>query len=277
MRKKITLLVGPTASGKSAAALKLALRTDGQIVNADAIQAYRDLRILSARPTDAELAQAPHFLYGYADAHYLNNLAAWLERALPVLQEQKNPIVVGGTGLYIKALTDGVHAVPDVDPAVRRQVREMPLDEVRARVRDCGAADTQRLRRALEVQLSTGRPLSFFQNQPPKKVIEADFETLCIIPQRELLYKRCASRFLKMVEAGAVDEVRRLLELRPTGGVLQAIGVPEIRSYLAGEITEQEMCARAILATRHYAKRQLTWFRHQIKEAVVVSSPDELM
>lgn len=269
--KKIFVIIGPTASGKSGLALKLA--KNGCVVNADSMQIYRDLTILSARPTAEEMQGIPHLLYGYADVHHQGTVRDWLDRVVPVLAAEENPVLVGGTGLYISALINGINQIPDIPDEVRRQVRGMDLDTVREQVRDCPYTDPQRMRRALEVQLTTGKSLAYFQSLPKERLFEADFRVIFINPPREKLYQNCAKRFDQMMAAGAVDEVRHLMTLNPTGGVLKAIGVPEIRAYLDGKINEAEMKKQVVLATRHYAKRQITWFRHQIKSDLVLTDP----
>ena len=263
--KKITVIFGPTASGKSGLALKIAEQTKGCIVNADAIQTYQDLSLISARPQPEETQLVPHHLYGYLDAWTQGTVQDWLERVVPVLKEEKNPVLVGGTGLYLSSLINGINEIPTVDASVRQQVRNMPIEEVKAKVKDCPFTDPQRLRRSLEVQLSTGKSIHYFQNQPKKMVMQADFTTIFLNPPREKLYQNCDLRFHQMIEQGGIEEVKSLMDKKPTGGVLKAIGVPEIILYLQGNISKEDMYRQAILSTRHYAKRQITWFRHQLK------------
>ncbi|MBQ9089719.1 MAG: tRNA (adenosine(37)-N6)-dimethylallyltransferase MiaA [Alphaproteobacteria bacterium] len=273
--RKIYIVVGPTASGKSALSLQMADTLNGTVVNADSMQIYQDLQILSARPTQADMAGIDHKLYGYVDAYTVNNVQDWVNQAVSVIQETKNPVLVGGTGMYIQALVHGLAVIPDVDLTVRQQVRNMPIEEVKSRVIDCQAVDSQRLRRALEVQLSTGKPLSYFQKQPPRKWIEADFHILFVNPVREVLYQRCNNRFVQMVQTGALDEVQHLLDIKATGGVTKAIGVPEITAYLQQQISYEEMIQKAQTATRHYAKRQITWFRHQLTGVEEINHPEK--
>ncbi len=273
--RKIYIVVGPTASGKSALSLQIADTLNGTVVNADSMQIYQDLQILSARPTQADMAGIDHKLYGYVDAYTVNNVQDWVNQAVSVIQETKNPVLVGGTGMYIQALVHGLAVIPDVDLTVRQQVRNMPIEEVKSRVIDCQAVDSQRLRRALEVQLSTGKPLSYFQKQPPRKWIEADFHILFVNPVREVLYQRCNNRFVQMVQTGALDEVQHLLDIKATGGVTKAIGVPEITAYLQQQISYEEMIQKAQTATRHYAKRQITWFRHQLTGVEEINHPEK--
>lgn len=267
--------MGPTASGKSGLALRLAKEKKGTVINADSMQIYKDLNLISARPTEAETEGIPHLLYGYLDAWTQGTVQDWLERVVPVLKEAENPILVGGTGLYFSSLINGINEIPEIDEDVRKQVRQMPITEVKQKVKECPFTDPQRLRRALEVQLSTGKTLIYFQSLPKKKVYDADFKTIFLNPPRELLYRNCDIRFRQMIEQGGIEEVRHLMNLKPTGGILKAIGVPEIISYLQGNITKEEMIEQAILSTRHYAKRQITWFKHQIRADITCVNPKE--
>ncbi len=272
MKQPVFVIVGPTASGKSGLAVSIAEQIGGCVVNADATQVYRDLKIVSAAPDEADRARVPHLLYGYVDAWTQNTVQDWVTDVVPVLTERENPVLVGGTGLYVGALVTGMHAIPDVDPAVRAAVRAMPIEDVQKQVKKCRFTDPQRLQRALEVQLSTGKPLEWFYEQPKVRPIDADFKIIFLNPPRDVLYQRCEQRFYQMIEQGGIEEVKALMRLNPTGGVLKAIGVPEIRSYLDGQMTKEEMIQAAILATRHYAKRQVTWFRHQLAADVVLES-----
>ncbi len=276
--QKIYVIAGPTASGKSELALRLAEKAGGCIFNADSMQIYRDLKILSARPSDAEMRGIEHLLYGYADAFYENNVQDWLQRAVDALKNcDKTPIFTGGTGMYLNALMQGLSPIPDVDEGVRALVRAMPIEEVKARVQDCSATDPQRLRRALEVQLSTGKPLAYFQQLPKRKLVEADFKVFFVHPPRAELYAQCNNRLIQMLQNGAIEEVRRLMDMGATGGVMKAIGVPEICAYLRKELTYDEMVTAIQLSTRHYAKRQCTWFRHQLLGAEEIVHPQNFV
>ena len=274
--KKIYVIAGPTASGKSGLAVKLAKFLSGSVINSDSMQIYKDLSIVSARPTITEMGGVPHLLYGYLDAWTQGTVQDWLEKVIPALKETENPVLVGGTGLYLSSLINGINEIPPVNEKIRKQVRQMDIERVRESVRDSPFTDPQRLRRALEVQLSTGKTLSYFQSLPQKKLYQADFKVIFINPDRNLLYQNCEKRFYQMIEEGGIKEVQNLLKLNPTGGVLKAIGVPEIISYLQGDITKDQMIKKAILSTRHYAKRQITWFKHQLKSDIILSRPDEL-
>ena len=274
--KKIYVIVGPTASGKSGLAVKLAEFLSGSVVNADSMQIYKDLSVISARPTPDEMRGIPHLLYGYLDAWTQGTVQDWLNKVIPVLKGTKNPVLVGGTGLYLSSLINGINEIPTIREDVRKQVRQMDIQEVRHLVRDTPFTDPQRLRRALEVQLSTGKSLQYFQSLPKKKLYHADFKVIFINPPRQSLYQNCEKRFHQMIEEGGIEEVQNLLKLNPTGGVLKAIGVPEIISFLQNDITKDQMIQQAILSTRHYAKRQITWFKHQIASDVLLSDPNEL-
>lgn len=272
MRKqKIFVIGGPTASGKSSLAIRLAKEIDGCVVNADSVQVYQDLQILSARPNSEEMQGIPHYLFGYVDAWTTPSLADWLNKIGEAISDLENPIVVGGTGLYLDALMEGVSPIPDVDLDVREKVRKMDLKEVQSLVKDPTFKDPQRLRRALEVQLTTGKTLDYFYQLPKKKIVDADFHLIHVLPPREKVYALCEERFIKMLDLGAFEEVRHLNEIHATGGVLKAIGVPEIQAYLAGRLTEAEMIQQSVIATRQYAKRQMTWFRHHGVPRHVVS------
>lgn len=268
--KKIRILAGATASGKTKRAIEWAKEVGGCVVNADSVQIYEDIPLLTARPLEEEQQGVPHHLYGILDCNQTCSVGTWLEMVVPVLLAEKNPLVVGGTGMYLKALIEGICEIPEVDSVVRSQVREMSLEEVRARVRECSAIDSQRLRRALEVQISSGKSLAWFQSQPKKRFIEADFEVVWICPPREEVYRRCNARFDQMIEHGAIKEVKALSQKNPTGGVTQAIGYREIVRFLSNEISETEMRDLAQINTRHYAKRQTTWFKHQLKADKIV-------
>lgn len=265
--KKMYAIMGPTASGKSDFAIELAEMLGGEIINADSLQVYEDVPLLTARPTSKDMQRVPHHLYGFLDAFSKCNMAFWLEKVKEVLDSVAVPIFVGGTGLYFKALLDGFHDIPDIPPEVRTAVRQMPPEEIKSRLGKDAPADPQRMMRALEVLEATGKPLSYWHTQPIVKPIEGDFETILISPPKEVLYERCNQRFQKMINLGALAEVTHLLEKNPdrTGGVFQAIGVSELSDFLEEKKTLEEAIQKAAQATRNYAKRQGTWFRHQIK------------
>jgi len=274
----VALIAGPTASGKSELGLRLAEATDGAIINADSAQIYRDLPILSAAPSSADLARAEHRLYGIRDGAEPCSAADWAALAKAEIanlhEESRLPILVGGTGLYLRTLLDGIAPVPSIDPAVRAEVRAasvaenlaalVPLDPVAAATLNPG--DTTRIARALEVVKSTGRPLADWQKQLEGGIGDRiELRPLILLPPRPWLSERCDHRFAAMVEAGAIVEVERLLErkLDPQLPVMRAIGVREITAFLDGELTKAQAIDAGQQATRRYAKRQYTWFSHQ--------------
>jgi tRNA dimethylallyltransferase len=274
----LALIAGPTASGKSALALALAQQIGGVIVNADSAQIYRDLRVLSAAPTDEELRQAEHRLYGVRDGALPCSAAEWAEMARREISAihagGRTPILVGGTGLYLRTLLDGIAPVPAIGPDVRQRVRDTPVEENRAKLEQLDPAaaaklkpgDTARINRALEVMLSTGRTLAEWQQQRQGGIADAvDLRPLILLPPRKWLYARCDERFAHMIDQGAVAEVEALLarNLNPNLPVMRAIGVTEIGAYLRGERSLDEAVAAGRQATRRYAKRQYTWFAHQ--------------
>lgn len=274
----VALIAGPTASGKSGLALRLAELTGGAIINADSAQVYRDLPILSAAPGAGEKARAEHLLYGVLDGTRPCSAADWAELARQEISrlhaDGRLPILVGGTGLYLRTLIEGIAPVPGIDPEVRSKVRAAsvaenlaalaPIDPVAAATLNPG--DTTRIARALEVAWSTGRTLGEWQEERTGGIgEEIDLQPLLLLPPRPWLYERCDLRFEKMVEEGAVEEVKRLLErgLDPDMPVMRAIGVAELGSYLRGTWTLEEAVAAGQQSTRRYAKRQYTWFSNQ--------------
>jgi tRNA dimethylallyltransferase len=274
----LALIAGPTASGKSGLALALAERTGGVIVNADSAQVYRDLPVLSAAPTPEERNRAEHRLYRFLDGSEACSAADWAARARAEISDIHSsgrlPILVGGTGLYIGTLLDGIAPVPPIDPAVREQVREATVEANRAKLAELDPeaasrlkpGDKARIARALEVVLSTGKPLAYWQQQRGGGIgNDVELRPLILLPPRDWLYARCDERFARMVEEGAIDEVKALLarKLNPILPVMRGIGVREIGAYLSGEITREDAVAAGQQATRRYAKRQYTWFAHQ--------------
>jgi tRNA dimethylallyltransferase len=274
----VVVIAGPTASGKSGLALALAQQINGVIVNADSAQIYRDLRVLSAAPSDEELRAAEHRLYGVRNGAVPCSAADWAEMARTEINSihasGRTPILVGGTGLYLRTLLEGIAPVPAIDPEVRAEVRGASVEENRVRLEThdpaaaarLNPADTTRISRALEVVLSTGRTLADWQTQREGGIVdEVDLRPMILLPPRKWLYARCDDRFAQMVECGAVTEVEALLarKLEPDLPVMRAIGVPEISAYLRDELTLDDAVAAGRQATRRYAKRQATWFAHQ--------------
>ncbi|MEG3174975.1 tRNA (adenosine(37)-N6)-dimethylallyltransferase MiaA [Sphingomonas sp. RB3P16] len=276
---QVALIAGPTASGKSALAITIAQRHDGIVINADSAQVYRDLRILTARPTDAEMAQVPHALFGHVDGADSYSAARWAAEARAAIDRAhvagKLPVLVGGTGLYLRTLLDGIAPVPEIDPAVRAEVRALPvaaahrtlatLDPVAAA--RLAPADTTRVARALEVVRSTGTPLAVWQAQRSGGIGDrVALAAMVLLPDRDWLMARCDARAAAMIAGGAVEEVAELLkrtDIATDASIRRAIGVAELSALFTGETSMNQALERIILATRQYAKRQYTWFRNQ--------------
>jgi tRNA dimethylallyltransferase len=284
MEPRIWLIAGPTASGKSALALRLAEATGGEIVNADSMQLYAGLRVITAGPSPEEQARAPHHLFGTVDPADGWSVGRWLRAASQVLEglraRGRPAVVVGGTGLYFRALTKGLAEVPE-PPAEARAAAAADYDRLgeaafRARLaeRDPAAAariapgDRQRLCRAWEVVAATGRSLTDWQETGRPTLKAGDFSAVALEPPREALYARCDARLAAMVQAGAVEEVRALLarDLGPELPAMKAVGVREFAGFLRGETTLEAALARAQMETRRYAKRQTTWMRGQMAD-----------
>jgi len=276
---RVALIAGPTASGKSALALAIAERHRGTIVNADSAQVYRDLRIVTARPDAAEEARAPHRLFGHVDAADTGyNAARWAAEAKAAIAEAvaagRLPILVGGTGLYLRTLLDGIAPVPAIDPAIRAEVRALPVADAHRALAaaDPSAAarlhpaDTTRVARALEVVRATGRPLAEWQRAKAGGIAASiDLRALVLLPDRGWLNARIDARFAAMVAAGR-DEVAALLtrNVPADAPILRAIGMPEMAALVRGACDADATIAAGALATRRYAKRQYTWLRHQV-------------
>ncbi|WP_440641904.1 tRNA (adenosine(37)-N6)-dimethylallyltransferase MiaA [Bradyrhizobium sp. PUT101] len=282
---KAVLIAGPTASGKSALALELALATGGIVINADSMQVYRDLRIITARPTAADEALVPHRLYGHVDAAVNFSAGAWVSDAAKALDEARAqgrlPIFIGGTGLYFKALTAGLSVVPPIPAEVREDVRARlernGVEALHAELvrRDLAAAerlnlrDRTRIARALEVIEATGRSLLDWHREGQPPLLPKDsFRAVFLAPERDDLYARIDARFDAMLGAGALREVERLAarHLDPLLPAMKAHGVPALIRHLRGELSLEEAASIGRADTRHYAKRQFTWFRHQLPE-----------
>jgi tRNA dimethylallyltransferase len=282
---RAVLIAGPTASGKSALAMSLAEKIGGTVVNADSMQVYRDLHVITARPMPTEEARVPHRLYGHVDAAENYSTGQWLRDIAAVLDETKRqgrvPILVGGTGLYFKALTSGLAAVPLIPADIRAQVRGRLLNEGVGSLyaellrRDPAAAhrlmpnDRSRICRALEVLLATGRSLSdWHRDGMPALIDSAGAAKVFVTCERAELVRRIETRFAAMLAAGALDEVRALAarKLEPLLPAMKAHGVPWLIRHLNGEISLDDAATGAVMDTRRYAKRQLTWFRNQMKD-----------
>ncbi|NEI99108.1 tRNA (adenosine(37)-N6)-dimethylallyltransferase MiaA [Rhizobium ruizarguesonis] len=279
------LITGPTASGKSALAVELARRHDGAVVNADSMQVYDTLQVLTARPSEEEMQGVPHHLYGHVPAGAAYSTGAWLRDVaalLPALMAAgRLPVFVGGTGLYFKALTGGLSDMPEIPEALREELRTRLLqdgpDGLHAELAEADPAmaaslnrqDGQRIVRALEVMKATGRSIADFQGRSGPEVIDAtQARKIVVLPDRAVLHQRINGRFEKMLQQGAEEEVRALLALGlpAEAPVMKAIGVSQITAMVRGEMTRVEVLEKGAAATRQYAKRQMTWFRNQMDD-----------
>ena len=284
--------MGPTASGKSALALELAKRLGGEVVNADSMQVYRDFRVLTARPSVEEEARAPHHLYGHVDAAELYSVGRWLTDALAAIEairaRGRIPILVGGTGLYFKALTEGLADMPPVDPAIRARLRQRlemegasALHAVLARVDAEAAArlkpnDAPRILRALEVSEMTGAGIAVLHAATKPALARADWAGLALTPDRAALYAAIDTRFEAMLAAGAQSEVRAFAAraLDPAMPAMKAHGAPALMAHERGELTRAQAAEIAKRDTRRYAKRQFTWIANQMPDWPRVAAPD---
>jgi tRNA dimethylallyltransferase len=282
-KPKLALIAGPTASGKSDLAVRFAQRLEqaGQraaVINADSAQVYADLRVLSARPSEGEMGGIEHRLFGAWDGAVPCSAADWSEaakREIAALHEvDAVPILVGGTGLYLRTLLEGIAPVPDIEPAIRREVRALSQSEARAALEHedpeaatrLAPADNARTTRALEVVRSSGRTLAEWQAEKSGGIGESvALHPLILLPDRQWLFERCDRRFEAMLGHGAAEEVTALLarKLDPTLPIMRAIGVREVAAWLQDELSRDEALIAGQTATRQYAKRQFTWFRHQ--------------
>ncbi|PKP82928.1 MAG: tRNA (adenosine(37)-N6)-dimethylallyltransferase MiaA [Alphaproteobacteria bacterium HGW-Alphaproteobacteria-18] len=287
------LIHGPTASGKSALAIELARKLGGEVINADSMQVYSDLQVISARPTEEEMAGVPHHLFGYVDAATRYSTGEWLEAARRVLgrlqRQNKHAVIVGGTGLYLLALTQGLSDIPPVPDDIRAEVKAISEAEgaegLRARLAPhdpdlaerLGTGDRQRLARAYEVWLATGRPLSDFQNERQPPVLkEGEWVGFALTPPRAALYKKIDRRFEGMLMQGAVTEAQALVarNLNPELPAMKALGMPSIAAFVRGEISAEEAAESAKRESRRYAKRQFTWIGRQFPFWPRIPSPE---
>ena len=276
--KSVLLIAGPTASGKSALAIAQAQALGGVIINADSMQVYKELRLITARPSMEDELLVPHRLFGHVSGADDYSTAAWLAHAHSEIEacwaNDQLPIICGGTGLYFMALEKGLAKLPPIDPEIRDKWRNFEGDlhkELEQRHLESAAqlnpADRQRLTRSLEVLESTGKPLIDWQKQDHQKSIldDAKVERIFMIAPREELYARAERRFDQMLELGALQEIRALPLLHPSQQLMKAIGVRELLAHLKGELTLEDAKTKAKTATRHYIKRQMTWFKGQMK------------
>lgn len=273
--------------------IRLAQRLNGEIVNADSMQVYKDVPTLTARPDDSEKQGIPHHLFGFLDAGEKYSVVRWLEQASltadKILERGGVPVVTGGTGMYLDAFMNGINEVPEVPLSVRTEVnerfeklgKEAFLNEYLTLDPSFRFVDKQRLCRAAEVLKATGKTLREWQKAPKQKAYDADFYTILILPPRPLLYERCDKRFDLMMKRDVFSEVKALFDKKPPfdAGVLKAVGVRELKAVSDNEISLEEAVENAKRATRRYAKRQITWFSHRFiaKKVVFNENFDEIL
>lgn len=278
----IILIAGPTASGKTSASIKLAQANDAVIINTDSMQVYEDLRIVSARPSEEEIAQAPHHLFGHRSGAEAYSVAHWLNDVRPLFREftsdNRKMIFVGGTGQYFNALLDGISPMPDIKPEIRNKIRSMvdvPSEELHTMLDEKAAnelrpSDRQRITRALEVYQSSGKSIIDWQTEKGEPIIPdgMSVKKFLVMPPRANIHERINMRFDMMVEEGALGEIKALIQkdLDPSLPIMKAIGVPQLTAHLAGDMTLNEAIEKAKAATRQYAKRQSTWFNNSFDD-----------
>jgi tRNA dimethylallyltransferase len=288
----VLIIGGPTASGKSGLALGLAERLSGTVINADSMQVYEGLPLLTAQPSAADQVKIPHRLYAALPPTDTCSAARWRDMALSEIRQAHDsgriPVVTGGTGFYLKTLLEGLSPIPDVPHALREKAAGLqkelgnPRFHQELQKRDPVMAaklhpfNTQRLVRAWEVLEATGKSLSEWQSLPPvPSPPHLKFMTVFLSPPRKILYAACDARFEKMLEVGALEEVKNFRQKFPGDTSLsKSLGYPELSSYMDGKMTRAAAAERAKTSTRHYAKRQVTWFRHQIASDFVLETPD---
>lgn len=289
-RNPVIVVAGPTASGKSALALDLAEAVEGVVINADSMQVYSDLHLLTARPSASDMARVPHSLYGMLPGHELCSAGRWSDMAAAEITACRTagrvPIVCGGSGLYLRALMQGLSPIPAIDPVVRMAVRSQMIEigneafhaELAARdphaARVLHVGDTQRLIRAMEVFQATGRSFYEWQEAPTTRPVEADFLVLVLDPPRDELYARCDARFDQIMQYGGLAEVKSLLRrgLPPNAPIMKALGVAELKAHLYDKVPLEQAVADAKQMTRNFAKRQVTWCRGQISADHVIAA-----
>ncbi|HEY4076361.1 MAG TPA: tRNA (adenosine(37)-N6)-dimethylallyltransferase MiaA [Rhizomicrobium sp.] len=279
MKFDAVLIAGPTASGKSQAALALAEQIGGVVINADSMQVYREAPILTAQPSRGEMSCVPHLLYGHVSVREIYSVGRWRQDAIAALEklDGRMPIFVGGTGMYFSALTDGLADIPPTPPEIRDAARalldDIGVEALHAKLTDrdpltaakLRPSDPQRVLRAYEVFEATGRPLAEWQNTPAEPVLKAKrIAAFVLDPPRAELRARIAARFEKMVAGGGVEEARALQGLDPALPAAKLLGLRPLQALAAGTLTEAEALDTAITATRQFAKRQMTWFRHRM-------------
>ena len=286
-KSKIIVISGATASGKSRVAIEVAKIFNGAIINADALQIYRDLPILSAQPTAENLIEAEHFLYGILSANEKISVGIWLKMVVEIVkkiqQENKIPIIVGGNGMYISRLINGISEIPEIDGKFRLQAQnlyaEIGHEKFQENFGNSKIIDKQKLLRACEVFLQTDKKIEFFQQQSPKKALEnQQFIHLNLNPPRQEIYKNCNERFAKMLENNVLNEVKNYVKNINdlSSPIVNTLGFKEILEFLNNKITLDEMQNLASQKTRNYAKRQLTWFRHQFDDIIFCANEEEI-
>lgn len=286
------IIAGPTASGKSSAAISLAQKLGGEIVNADALQIYSELRILTARPSIADELLVPHHLYGISKGDDQWSAGRYARAAAETLREITTcgslPIVVGGTGLWLKALTTGLSPIPNISPEILREahirLEKIGLDSFRKEViaadpemKRLTENDRQRHLRAWSVYRQTGRPLSIWQKEPAQKLTDLSFLKIVLMPPRELSHAQVENRLDLMIDMGAIEEVREIIQKNypENSPIMKAVGVPELSAYLQGNISIEDAKERTIISTRQLVKRQSTWFNGQFADWIHVGNIPE--
>lgn len=290
--KKVIAIIGPTASGKSNFAEELAVKFNGAIINADSLQLYNHLRVLTARPTDNDVI--PHKLYGVLHGDERANLAWWYREAVREIETAISndllPIAVGGTGMYLQALEKGIANIPNIPDELRKSLRDRYENASNTEIHSLLAeldpdaatrfnpSDKQRIMRALEVKIHTGKSILAWQTENTK-LAELAITWIVLQPDRQILYKRINSRFINMIDNGAIDEVKALvkMQLPQDHQIMKAVGVKELSAYLDGNMGLPEAITKAQQESRRYAKRQFTWIRNQIIPDLLISDIDPLM
>lgn len=275
---QIIIISGATASGKSKVALEIAQKFNGAIINADALQIYRELPILSAQPSFAEQKIAPHFLYSTHAGSDKMSVAIWLslveKKVQKLLSQNQLPIIVGGTGMYISRLIDGINYIPEIQQSYRVEAQQLfdkiGLQKFQELYGNSKIIDKQKLLRRAEILMQTGHNIEYFLQQPPQKILaDCQIIHLNLNPPREIIYQNCHKRFSEMLKIGALEEVKNALrnpDFSEEFSYTKTLGFNEISKYLSQQISREQMIEIATQKTRNYAKRQLTWFRHQFKD-----------
>lgn len=274
---KIVIVAGPTASGKTSLSIKLAQDLKGEIINADSLQVYKENPIISAQPTKQEQKNIPHHLFSYVSGGEEYNVARWIDDSKEKIETLETPILVGGTGFYLKHLMFGLSPIPDIDIQTKLEAEHLlkniglkefysalkELDPVTAA--DIDYNNARRVLRAYEVIRSTGKSISEWQKENIQYFPLSSFRVIILNPEREILYQNCNKRFLEMIDLGVIDEVKNLLakNYSSSSGIMKSHGIPELSKYLSGEWTLEEAIAKSQQVTRNYIKRQTTWFKYQ--------------